>query len=136
MYTMALRSMIQTKKEESGEQGANLKFKPCDLVDFMLERAKVEPLAFCILLELRFAEVIFLLHQCEKQNRNDIFLTSMKLLLPFYATSHAIKYVSMVSDFLIDWHLSSDAERIIFAKAILTRKTKNGCTIFTDRFVE
>ena len=42
----------------------------------------------------------------------------------------------MVCDFLIDWHCMSDDKKIIFARAVLTRKTKNGCTIFTNRFVE
>ena len=134
MYVSALRGMLKTKQVDP--QIMTLKLKPCELVDFMIERAKVEPLAFCILLELRFAEVVFLLHQCERKNKNELLLASMKFLLPFYASSHATKYVSMVSDFLIDWHCMSDAERIIFAKAVLTRKTKNGCTIFTDRFVE
>ena len=136
MYVSALRGMLKTKQAEASTTNLTLKSKPSDLVDFMVARAKVEPLAFCILLELRFAEVVFLLHQCERKNKNELFLASMKLLLPIYASSHAIKYVSMVADFLIDWHCMSDAERIIFAEAVLTRKTKNGCTIFTDRFVE
>lgn len=138
MYVAALRGMIKSKAKNVPEEQEvqMLKFKPCDVVDFMVQRAKVEPLAFCVLLELRFAEVIFMLHQCEKQSKNELFLASMKLLLPIYASSHAIKYVSMVSDFLIDWYCMSEAERIIFAKAVLTKKTKNSCTIFTDRFVE
>ena len=62
MYVSALRGMIKTKQVEA-QNMTEFSFKPCDLVDFMIERAKVEPLAFCILLELRFAEVAFLLHQ-------------------------------------------------------------------------
>ena len=90
MYVAALRSMIKAKQAESQN---TLKVQPSDLVDYMLKRAEEEPLAFCVLLELRFAEVIFLLHQCEKQNKNELFLASMKCLLPLYASSHAIKYV-------------------------------------------
>ena len=121
MYVAALRSMIKSKQENEPLQNI-LKFNPSDLIDYMVARAKVEPLAFCVLVELRFAEVIFLLHQAEKQSRNDLFLASTKFLLPLYASSHAIKYVSMVSDFLIDWHCMSEAEKIIFAKAVITRK--------------
>ena len=101
----------------------------------MLQRAKEEPLVFCVLLELRYAEVIFLLHQCEKENRIDIFLATMKMLLPFYATTHAIKYVSMISHFLIDWHCSSGAEKH-FSKEVLTKCTNNGRNVFTSRFIE
>ena len=134
MYVAALRGL----KREKGEamNGDAFTLNPCDLIDFMVNRAQVEPLAFCVLVELRFSEVIFLLHECEKQSKNDLFIASMKFLLPLFASSHAIKYVSMVCDFLIDWHCMSDSERIIFAKAVLTRKTKNGSNIFTDRFVE
>ena len=127
--------MIKTKLNLDPSASV-LDFKPTDLIDFMVARAKEEPLAFCVLIELRFAEVIFLLHQAESQSRNELYLASIKLLLPLFASSHAIKYVSMVCDFLIDWHCMSDAERIIFARAVITRKTKNGRNIFTDRFVE
>jgi hypothetical protein len=133
MYVAALRGMIEMRKEKNERID---QVKPMDLVEYMLARAKKEPLAFCILIELRFAEVIFLLYQSEKKSRHDLFIASMKFLLPFYTSSHAVKYVSMISDFLIDWFCSSDAEKIIFSKAILTRKTKNGSSIFSDRFVE
>ena len=134
MYVAALRSMIKDK--EANAESPSTKFIPTDLVDFMVARAKIEPLAFCVLIELRFAEIIFLFHQAEKQSRNDLFLASIKFLLPLYASTHAIKYVSMLSDFLIDWYCMSETEKIIFAKAVITRKTKNGRNICTDRFVE
>ena len=135
MYVATLRKKVKSK-EQSEPSTSTLKFDPSNLIDFMVSRAKEEPLAFCVLIELRFAEVIFLLHQAEKQSRNDLFLASIKFLLPLYASSHAIKYVSMLSDFLIDWHCMSQAEKIIFAKAIITRNIKNGRNLFTDRFVE
>ena len=34
------------------------------------------------------------------------------------------------------WHCASPAEKVFFEKFILTRKTKSGKRIFTDRFVE
>jgi hypothetical protein len=93
-------------------------------------------LALVILFELRFAEVIFLLRQAEKESRHEIFISCMKYLLPLFSSTHSTKYVLMLSDLLVDWYCSSDAEKIIFAKAILTRKTVNGANIFTDRYVE
>ncbi len=109
---------------------------PCDVVDHMVACAKEHPIALCILLELRFAEVIFMLHESEKRSKNDLFIAAMKFMLPLFATNHATKYVSLVSDFLVDWFCSSDAEKIIYAKAIFTRKTKNGANVFTDRYFE
>ncbi len=111
-------------------------FSPCDLVDFMINRATEEPIAFCILIELRFAEVIFMLHQSEKESQSNLFMSCLRFLLPLYASSHATKYVSMVTDFLVEWHCMSAAEKIVWAKGVLTRETKNGSMVFTDRFVE
>ena len=48
MYVAALRSMIESKEEEPGST-ATLKFKSSDLIHFVLERAKIEPLALCVL---------------------------------------------------------------------------------------
>lgn len=122
--------MIKSSEDKSK------KFSPCDLVDFMINRALEEPIAFCILIELRFAEVIFMLHQSEKESRSDLFMSCLRLLLPLYASSHATKYVSMVTDFLVEWYCMSTAEKILWAKGVLTRDTKDGCKIFTDLFVE
>lgn len=125
--------MLRAKAEKNEDLSS---IHPKELVDFMVSRARDEPLAFCILLEMRFAEVIFLLHNAEKESRCDLFVASLKFLLPFFTSSHANKYVSMLSDFLVEWFCCSEAEQILFEKTVLTKKTKNGCNIFTDRFVE
>jgi hypothetical protein len=137
MYTAAIRSLVKAKRErEPGRVLDNVNVNPCDVVDHMVARAKEHPIALCILLELRFAEVIFMLHESEKKSKSELFIAAIRFLLPLFTTNHATKYVSLVSDFLVEWFCSSDAEKIIYAKAIFTRKTKNGSNIFTDRYFE
>ena len=97
MYIAALCGLFREKGEKDGETLFTL--NPCNLIDFMVNQAKLEPLAFCLLIDLPFAEAIFLLHQREKQSRHDLFLVSMKFLLPLFASSHTIKYVSMACVF-------------------------------------
>ena len=77
-----------------------------------------------------------MLHESEKEGKSDLFIAAMRFLLPLFASNHATKYVSLVADLLVDWFCSSDAEKIIYANAIFTRKTKNGANIFTDRYFE
>ena len=47
MYVAALRDMIKAKTEENETLSINdLSFNPPDLIEFMVRRAKMEPLAF------------------------------------------------------------------------------------------
>ena len=128
LYVAAIRAKV---KIAAGRQ--QIIISPVDLVEFMVERAREEPIAMCILIEIRFAEVIFMLHKSEKRSKYELFIAALKILLPLFTASHAIKYVLMVADFLVDWFCSSEAEKILFAKANFTRKTKNGSKIFADR---
>lgn len=136
MYTMAIRGLIKAKADETNTPNDIVQISPTDVVDFMLERAKTYPIIMCILIELRLAEVIFMLHESEKLSNSKLYVAAIKFLLPLFASTHATKYVSMCIDFLVKWFCESDAFRIIFEKALLTRKTKNGKNIFADRSVE
>ena len=136
MYTAAVRGLIKSKRDEREPGVESINLNPCDVVDHMVARAKEHPIALCILLELRFAEVIFMLHESEKRSKNELFIAAMKFMLPLFATNHATQYVNIVPEFLVDWFCSSDVEKIIYSKAIFTRKTKNGSNVFTDRYFE
>lgn len=138
MYLSAIRALVKKKREDQQIPLStnHVKINPCEVVDYMVQRAREVPIAMCILIELRFAEVIFMLHECEKKSKVELFITATRLLLPLFATNHATKYVSLVADFLVDWYCASPAEKIIFAKGIFTRKTKNGMNIFADRYFE
>ena len=133
MYTVAIRALVDTKKSQ-GETSINI--SPVDVIDFMLVRAEKYPNVLCIMIEMRYAEVIFMLQEAEKKRDADMFRTALKLIAPLCASTHATKYVSMITDFLTDWYCASDADKVIFAKAVLTRDTLHGKKIFTDRFVE
>ena len=71
-----------------------------------------------------------LLLEAERSADCDLYLTAKKHLATLFAGSHATRYVSMVTDFFVDWYCALDAEKIIFAKAIFTRKTKTMKTFF------
>ena len=134
VYVAAMHSLIETKRGLNGNDAALL--TASDGVDYMIDRAEEHPLIMVILLELRYAELTFMLHEAEKKSNCNLYRTAMKFLAPLFAGTHATKYVSMTVDFFVDWFCASDCDKIIFAKAIFTRKTKNGAKVFSDRFVE
>ena len=142
-YVAALRGLIEAKRVEfdSRDPAAARPHQPVkicaqDVIDFMLERARHYPIVMVILLEIRFAEVVFMLHQAEQDSNESLYVTALKYLAPLFAATHATKYVELLAKFLVDWHCMSSAERVIFSNGIFTRKTKNGRNIFSDRFVE
>jgi hypothetical protein len=86
--------------------------------------------------EIRFAEVIFLLHQAEEESDAEKYLTGLKFANLLFATTNATKYVHMSSELFKWWECASDAAKELFKKVIITKKTKDGNTIYTDRFFE
>jgi hypothetical protein len=133
IYTSAIRALIVIKRNGTTY---DVGISASDVVDHMISRAKVYPIIFVILIEIRFAEVIFMLHEAEREGNVDLYLTALKYLTPLFASAHATKYVAMSTDFLVEWFCKSDAEKTIFAEFVFTRKTKNGKKIYSDRFVE
>ena len=94
-------------------------------MDHMVNQAKKYPIVMMVLMELRFAQLTFMLHESERNGGDvNLFLTAQKFLGRLYASTHCTKYVSMLTG-------SSPAEKINFEKGIFTRKTKNGDSIFT-----
>jgi hypothetical protein len=141
LYTAAIRAVIETKRlefesSEAPVQQEKIKICATDIIDFMLKRARKYPIVMVILLEMRFAEVIFMLHNAEQDANEQLYMTALKYLAPLFAATHATKYVELLAKFLVEWHCMSDAEKTIFAKCIFTRKTKNGRNVWSDRFVE
>ena len=107
-----------------------------DVINFMVARAECNPQAFIILLDMRFAELIFLLHRAESQARTSLFCAAMRYAVLLYVNTNAMYYVEMICNFNVERACMSDAERAIHDNFILFRRTKNGKTIFTDRSVE
>ena len=105
MYTGAMRAMLIVKIAEAEAQDDDveeIKVSPGDVVDFMINRSKEEPLVFVMLIELRYAELTFMLREAEKNGDADLYSTALKYLSPLFAAAHATKYVSMTSDFFIE----------------------------------
>ena len=137
LYVSAIRGEATRKASEAETKGeADFKLSPEDIIDSMVKRAMEEPLMLVMLIQLRLAELTFMLHEGEKKGDASMYITAKKYLAVLFAATHATKYVSMTMDFFVDYFCSSDADKKIFEKAFLTRETKNGKKIFTDRFVE
>ena len=109
---------------------------PGELLDFMIKRAKRNPQAFIVLLDLRFNELIFMLLRSESNAAPALYCTAMKYAMLLTVNTNAHHYVEMMCNFNIDRACMSEAERKINDQFILFRKTKNGKNIFADRFVE
>ncbi len=107
-----------------------------DVFTYMQDAAQQSPIAQSIYNELRFAEVIFLLQLAEETSDAEMFVTGMKFASLLYTTAHATKYTEIAADFLVWWRCASDADKVFFAKKIMTKKTPTGKSIFADRFVE
>jgi len=101
IYTSAIRSLIEIKRDGTNH---DVGISASDVVDHMISRAKVYPTIFVILIEIRYAEVIFMLHEAEQAGNVDLYLTALKYLTPMFASSHATKYVAMSTDFLVEWY--------------------------------
>lgn len=135
IYVSAMRSLLKLRRDAQGPE-ADLSVSATDVVDHMFDRAKSYPIVFAILIEVRYAEVIFMLQQSESTSNIDQYISAMKYLAPMFTCAHATKYVPMVADFLVHWFCKSTFEKKVYTEFVFTRKTKNGSTIFPDRFVE
>jgi len=135
VYVSAMRALIKSRRDAEGPE-CDILVSAADVVDHIIERAMSYPIVFAILIEVRYAEVIFMLQQSEKTSDVDLYITAMKYLAPMFTCAHTTKYVPMVTDFLVQWFCKSTFEKKVYAEFVFTRKTKNGSTIFPDRFVE
>ena len=131
MYAAAIRSAL-IGKANSAANDAEIQLSAKEVVDHMLARAKEWPIVMMVLIELRFAELTFMLKESQRNGGDvDLYHTATKFLSRLYAGTHCTKYTHLITELFVDWYCSSDSEKVIFAKGIFTRKTKNGETIFT-----
>ena len=123
-------------RKEKGESDDVGNVSTMDVYNFLTTEGTKSPIAHEILTEMRFAEVVFLLHQAEEESNATKFVTGLKFASLLYVGNHCTKYVKMCTDFLVNWHCSSEADRVVFEKLVMTRTTKAGKKIYMDRFVE
>ena len=127
MYAAAIRSILDTDTSDTRK----IEISSRKVADHMLERARRWPIIMVALLEMRFAHLIFMLNESEETNDCNLYITVQKYFVRLFASTHCTKYVSMITDFFVDWYCFSPAERILFANAVFTRKTINGKSVFT-----
>jgi len=99
----------------------------------------VTPFVMAVLLELRFAEVSFILRDSEKSGAHgdvDAFVTGVSLSMVLFTVTHAVKYVRICAEFLRWWATPPDAEKILFQNFIYTRISLHGCSKWADRCME
>ena len=108
MYEAAIRLIVEHKAEVEFNLPVN--FSVAGVVDLMVERAKECPIIMIILIEMQCAEVIFILHQAEKESDCEKYIVATKFLAPLFAASHATKNVNMVSDLLVMWYCKAHVE--------------------------
>jgi hypothetical protein len=84
----------------------------------------------------RWSDLIFMLHEAEANHDVEAYMTAMKFLVNVFCASHQTHYVDLNTDFAKTWFCASEAERKMYEELFLFRKTKNGSSIFGDRYVE
>ena len=104
-----------------------------DVFNFLTNTAN--PLAQITLTEMRYADVVFLLHQAEEESNAEKFTTALKFAATLYTTNHATKYTNMCAKYFMWWHCASEADKAVYEQLVMTRKTKAGKTIYMDRFI-
>jgi hypothetical protein len=109
-YLVAIRALKRSREEAAGLPTEVL---ARDVLNFVLTKAKDYPLLMGVLTNIRFCEIIYMLQQAEEGKDLGSFLLAVKLCGPLLTVTHAIKYVSMLSDFVVDWHCRSEAEHSI-----------------------
>jgi hypothetical protein len=130
----AIMGLVATKRQNNPDVPFDI--SAVDVLDHMRSRAKMYPMVNLVLQTLPLAGMIFMMQQAEANADADCYMSAMRLLVNVFAASHQTGYVFLVNEFFRDWHCMSDAERVLFKKSFLFRKTKNGSNIFPDRFVE
>jgi hypothetical protein len=110
-----------------------------EIHNHMLERAQEYPIVLAILVDIQMIEIILLFRDAEKSGSFgsvEMFLSAIRLSLPFMAAAHAYRYVRIGCDFL-DWYrFASEAEKIIFGRYLFTKLSSYGKPIYSDRCME
>ena len=135
-FALIAAAIIELWEERTANDQTCDGISAVDVHNFMLEKAKGCAITMEVLTEMRFAEVALLLHQAEETCDAEKYVTALKLASILITSTHATKYTYIHAKFLVWWQCASEAEKTIFEKVILTKKTKKGKHIFTDRFVE
>jgi len=93
------------------------------------------PQVTMLLIHLHLFSSISILNCAEKNRSETELMTAFRLMGSFYATGHAVGYVSLLSDLCMRLECMSDAEKKLWTLTLF-RKSIHGKNIFADLFVE
>jgi hypothetical protein len=130
-YVMAMRGLSKVKHGQP--------MSAVDVDDWMLERAQEHDLCMTVLMDLRFAEIGYMIRDSEREGKRgnlQLFRIGAKLSLLLFARTHATKYVRIAVEYWIWWRCCSEADKILYEAFFFTKLTVNGTPIWVDRFVE
>ena len=134
LYVSAARGYVRSVAKNDNKECASVTAP--NIFDFMSERAKSERILLVLLQYLRFVHETELLCKAEKNADVELFLVALKHISLACCVSHSRGYVSLLSDFFVEWTCASPAFKKLYKRAILFRKTFNGENIFSDRLME
>ena len=134
MYVSAARGYVRSVANNDNEECVSV--TAANILDFMSARAKSERILLVLLHYLRLVYETELLYKAEKNADVELFLVALKHISLACCVSHSTGYVSLLSDFFVEWTCASPALKKLYERAILFRKTVNGKNIFSDRLME
>jgi hypothetical protein len=115
-------------------------FSVQDLSNFIRERASRYACVFDLLLTMQYTELVFNLRDAESEPDDDyaleLFLATERMLMPFFCSANATKYIKLGIHEREKWDTRSDFLRKIVALYVLRAKTKNGAKQYADKLME
>ena len=81
--------------QETDEECELKEVSAMDVFEFLTETASTLPFAHEILMEMRFAEVVFLLQQAKEQSNAEMYLIGFKFANLLYTGNHCTKYAKI-----------------------------------------
>ena len=109
---------------------------------YMLQRAREEPLVCVVVMYIMFAEAALCIVDSEKATptcpRGDfeLYRSAHRLMLLLWSTTNSYRYMRTTLDQEVEWRTASKREMKINEDVLFTKETVNGKRIFGDTFVE
>lgn len=116
---------------------------PVDCVDFIISRARQEPLVLIILLDMRLMGILGMMRDSKRKGPRkdlkcnpDLYRSACRLSLLLFANTHSYKYIRILWETLIDWDCSSELDKEIYDALVFCQETVNGKMVWHDENVE
>ena len=113
-----------------------------ELWEYMLRRAREEPLVFVVILYIMFAEITISVVDSERGTAHkprgdfELYRSAHRMMLLLWSTTNSFKYMRTTLDQEAEWLTASKREMLINELLLFTKETANGKRLFGDTFVE